>query len=51
MSFIQIRNNLAAINDPTTHQNINENLDTKSFNDWTDSQKKSFDYLFSKLVL
>ncbi len=51
LSFIQIRNNLAAINDPTTHQNINENLDTKSFNDWTDSQKKSFDYLFSKLVL
>ena len=51
LSFIQIRNNLAAINDPTTHQNINENLDTKSFSDWTESQKKSFDYLFSKLVL
>ena len=51
LSFFQVKNNLVAVNDPATHQNINENLDTKSFADWTESQQKSFDYLFSKLVL
>jgi hypothetical protein len=51
LTFYQIKNNLAPINDPTTNQNINENLDTKPFSEWTDSQQKSFDYLFSKLVL
>jgi hypothetical protein len=51
LTFFQIKNGLAAINDPGTGNNINENLNTSSFSDWTESQQKAFDYLFSKLIL
>ena len=50
LTFLQIKNNLAPIND-ASNNNINENLNTKSFSDWTESQQKWFDYLFSKLIL
>jgi hypothetical protein len=50
LTFLQIKNNLAPINDDSNN-NINENLNTKSFSDWTESQQKGFDYLFSKLII
>lgn len=50
LTFYQIKNHLAPIND-ASNNNINENLDTKSFSEWTESQQKWFDYLFSKLIL
>ena len=51
VSFESIKNNLNPIMDLSTNTNINENLDTKNFSDWTDSQQKNFDYLFTKLIL
>ncbi|MBR6907054.1 hypothetical protein IKN40_00710 [bacterium] len=47
---MQIKNNLAPINDDSNN-NVNDSLNTKSFSDWTESQQKGFDYLFSKLII